>query len=271
MKILVFIDPADQGEWALAAALDLTRGLARSVVLLGTKDAVNSHPNLLDDAARKFEGIEGVEVETRVRDGSAREAILAESRDGSPAITVFPPAGRHVFSRMLRGSRVKKLVHDSPSTVLVARKPVSEHIRRILVTVSGGPFSETTLLSALEISGAMGAELRVLHVSSSVAIPHTDIDPTEKTSLAKRVGEDLSEVLDKLKLAESLRMRDGMVVNEIIAECEEGHYDLLVLGQHLAIKATGGPLSEDIAETLAVRSPIPVVVVRPRRWAAERT
>ena len=226
MKILVYIDPDDRSEWALSPAFDLARGLARTIVLLTTEEAVAARPDILERAAKKFESIEGVTIETRVREGSARDAILAESRDSSPAITVFPPARRRMFSRMLRGSRVKKVLHDSPSTVLVARKPVSEHIQRILVTVSGGPFSETTLLSALEISQALDAELRVLHVSSSVAIPHSDIAPSELTSLAKRVGKGLSEVIDKLKLADNLVMRDGMVVNEILAECDEGHYDL---------------------------------------------
>ena len=64
-----------------------------------------------------------------------------------------------------------------------------------------------------------------------------------------------------------MRVREGMVVNEILHECEDGGYDLLILGQHLVDMDAGGAFSENIAEVLALECPIPVLVVRPRRWA----
>jgi nucleotide-binding universal stress UspA family protein len=60
-----------------------------------------------------------------------------------------------------------------------------------------------------------------------------------------------------------------MVVHEILEECHEGQFDLLVLGQHLAEADAGGPLTENIAEILAMECPIPLVIVRPRRSSGE--
>jgi len=266
MRILVYVDPSSRGEWAIAPAVDLARGLCRTITLLTTEENLKQDPTLLERAAKPFQEIENVEVETRSRPGPARQAILTESSDSVPTITVFPPAGRWTLSRMLRGSRVKTVVHNSPSTVMVARRPVSDHIRRILVTVSGGPMSETTLASAQEIAHAVGAEWNVLHVSSTVAIPFGEVkteappahEPVKKM-LAKLAGEG-----DPVRVL----VRNGMVVHEILQECHDGGYDLLILGQHLADRETGGPLSENIAEILAVECPIPVLIVRPTRWAA---
>ena len=270
MKILVYIDPSFRGEWALSPALDLARGLARTILLLTTRENLDENPKLLEHAAERFSGTKDLVIEKKVRPGPPRDAILAESRESSPAITVFPPAGRWSIARMLRGSRVKAVVHNSPSTVMVARKPVSEHIQRILVTVSGGPFSETTLMSAQEIAKAVNAELFVLHVTSTVSLPYGEVkhERPESPPAAPQLKE-LQGTLARLGLESQTQCREGMVVREILAECHEGHYDLLILGQHLADKATGGPLSENIAEILAMESPIPVLVVRPRRWAAQ--
>ena len=168
MKILVYVEPTARGEWAIASAEELTYGLVDRIVLLATEDNVRNHPQLLERAAERFAEKKNLTVETRVRPGSARDAILTECKDCAPAITVFPPAGRSTLSRVFRGSRVKAVMHNSPSTVMVARKPVSDRIRRILVTVSGGPMSETTLLSALEVreSARCGTRSSPRHLGS---------------------------------------------------------------------------------------------------------
>lgn len=264
MKILVFVDPSFRGDWALALAGDLARGLGGPIVLLTTSENLEEDPGLLDRAAEKLAGIPGIAVEKRSRPGSARDAIIAESVESHPAITIVPPAGRRGISRMIKGSRVKAVVHNAPSTVMVARKPVSDHIRRILVAVGGGPISETTVLSAQEIAKALQSKVTVLHVKSGVPIPFGQAAP-------EPVDANVSALLDLLARAgidAQLKVREGMVVHEIIAECEEGHYDLAVLGQHLARREAGGILSENLAEDIALECPIPVLVVRPRKQPA---
>ncbi len=265
MKLLVFIDPSFRGEWAVKLTQDLALGLGGAVILLTTTENLAADPTLLDHAAEKFGGLAGVTLEKRVRPGPPREAIVAESRESRPAITIVPPAGRKGIARWIKGSRVKAVVHNAPSTVMVARKPVSDHIRSILVTVSGGPMSETTALSALEIARALHAQLTLLHVTSSVSIPFGEMAPTP----APHSLSPIRELLAKGGLEPRLRVREGMVINEILHECETGGYDLLILGQHMVDMDAGGLFSENIAEVLALECPIPVLVVRPRRWTED--
>jgi nucleotide-binding universal stress UspA family protein len=264
MKILVFVDPSFRGDWALSLAGDLARGLGGPVVLLTTAENLEEDPGLLDRAAGKLAEIHGVIVEKKSRPGLARDAIIAESTESHPAITIVPPAGRRGISRMIKGSRVKAVVHNAPSTVMVARKPVSDHIRTILVAVGGGPISETTVLGAQEIAKALQSKVTVLHVKSGVPIPFGQAAP-------EPVDANLSTLLDLLARAgidAQIKVRDGMVVHEIIAECEEGHYDLVILGQHIMRRETGGIFSENLTEDIALECPIPVLVVRPRKQTA---
>jgi len=265
MKLLVFVDPAVGGDWALALAEDLAKGPGASLLLLTTPENVKNDPEILDHAAARFSKRPDLVIEKKVRPGPPREAIIAESRESRPTITVVPPAGRKGLSRILRGSRVKAVVHKAPSTVMVARKPVSDHIRSILVTVSGGPMSETTALCALEIAETLEAQLTLLHVTSSVSLPYGGGGPEPGV-------QDISEirsVLSQGRTEPRVRSRNGMVVHEILHECEDGGYDLLILGQHLMDRKAGGPFSENLSEVLACECQIPVLVVRPRRWAEE--
>ncbi|MCH2375306.1 MAG: universal stress protein [Planctomycetes bacterium] len=268
-KILVYVDQTTAGGWALTLAEDLLRGVDASVILLSVEDNLKKDPQLLERVAAEITEKTGCPAATTTRPGPVREAILAESHASSPAVTIFPPAGRKGLARVFKGSRVKSVVHNSPSTVMVARKPVSDHIGRVLLTVSGGPMSETTVLSAREVSESLNAELTVLHVRSSVALPGLEREASKaKTSAAPPT--DIAELIESLQWGREpqFKVRDGMVIREILQECGTRHYDLLVLGQHLADKEAGGPLSENIAELLALESPIPVMVIRPRRWAA---
>jgi nucleotide-binding universal stress UspA family protein len=265
MKLLVFVDPGVEGDWALALAEDLANRPGASLLLLTTPENVKKDPEILNRAATRFGKRPELVIETKVRPGPPREAIIAESRESRPTITVVPPAGRKGLARMLRGSRVKAVVHKAPSTIMVARKPVSDHIRSVLVTVSGGPMSETTALCALEIAEALQAQLTLLHVTSSVSLPYGDAgrEPgvQDISGILKAVSQEGREP--------RVRSRNGMVINEVLHECEDGGYDLLILGQHLMDRKAGGPFSENLSEVLALECQIPVLVVRPRRWAEE--
>lgn len=268
LKILVYVDRGTRGRWALSLARELAHGLRARVILLTAERNLKIDPGLLEKAAADLEPAIDREPILRTRPGPARKAILEESLASSPAVTIFPPAGRRGLARMLKGSRVKTVVHNSPSTVAVARKPVHESISRILVTISGGPMSETTLLSACEVAGALNSELTVLHVTSSIPIPHAERVEAGADESTPEVGRLVDDLPPTAGRKPELRLRTGMVVPGILDECRRGHYDLLILGQHLAVREAGSDLSQNIADLLAVECPIPVLIVRPRRWAA---
>jgi nucleotide-binding universal stress UspA family protein len=121
--------------------------------------------------------------------------------------------------------------------------------------------SETTTLGAREIAEALGAEVTLLHVVSDVALPYGGESPGEMPEHIKKLVEILSAGGVKLQV----KVREGLVVSEILGECRQGGHDLLVLGQHLVDRSSGSALSENLAEMLALECPIPVIVVRPHR------
>ncbi len=261
MNVLTFIEPGGRGDAALQVTSSVAGHLARRVVLLAVESDIAIDPGLLERAARRI-AASGAAVETKVRPGRPRRAIVAEASERTYQITIFPPAGRGTLSRLVSGSRVRAVLRSIPSSVLVARHP-SGRIRKILAAVKAAPFGETTIDAALEIGRALGAEVHAVHVAArdllavgagSTAGAHAGGPPA---GLEWMDGEFRASGREP-----EIVVRQGDVVSEVIREARSGAFDLLVVGHHFMPGQAG---RQDVAERIILRSPIPVLAVQPRR------
>lgn len=266
-EILVYVDPSQRGEWAIGAAAQLVPALFTRLVLLATVDDVKDDPALLSRAKEAFAG-KAREIREVVRPGPAERAVKEECERSRFALVVVPPAGRKAIARLLKGSRVATVVRQVKSSVLVARRP-PPRFRRIVLAVGGGVHSLATALGAIEVAKALSAELEVLHVDSSVELP-AELPWVEKripnpaiTARSERETtlEGVKEALAANGFTRPLRLRRGMIVNEVLAEIEEHADDLLVLGAHRAAGAETWML-DDVTEQILLSSPISILVIR---------
>jgi len=266
MNILAFIDATPRSEWVLAIAAELSRVLARRVVLLATRAELERDPGILDRAAARISVRPGLLVEKRVRPGRPRQAIVDEAREQAYEITIFPPADRRGLERLLRGSRVRSVIRRIPSTVLVARRPPSR-IRRILAAVKSSPFGETTVDAAAEIARPLGAAVAAVHV-----VPRRMAGgkaPSGGGAEDRPPGPPAIEAVRQELAAAGHRpeviIREGPVVECVVTEALAGRHDLLVVGHHLG---EDEGLRQDLAEAIILASPIPVIAVQRRQVAA---
>jgi nucleotide-binding universal stress UspA family protein len=254
MDCLVYVDPSQRGEWALRLARQLPPALAPRLVVLATEEDLAEDPGLLE-RARAVLGAPGRGLEERRGRGPAERAIAAEARSRRYGLVVVPPAGRNALQRMLKGSRVARVVHSIGTSVLVARRP-PDRLERILAAVSGGKQSGPVTRAALELGQALGAKVGFFHVVDEVALPY---EPAAGAGLPP--AED-STALARAALGErgrELTVREGLVVEEVMAEVEHGAHDLLVIGS-AADPARWG--SEDVTERLLLSCPTSILVVR---------
>ena len=117
-------------------------------------------------------------------------------------------------------------------------------------------------------------EIGLLHVMSQVALkPESapeDLFDTAKTAINRktREGKHLQDAIQQLRTAGVSspivpQLRHGLVVEQVLAELGQGHYDLLVVGAHhqpgqnrwLEI------LLDDVADRLLNHAPCSVLVV----------
>jgi nucleotide-binding universal stress UspA family protein len=107
--------------------------------------------------------------------------------------------------------------------------------RKILVAYDGSPTSRTALTQAYELAQAETAEVTVVTVAPTVA-PLAALAPVSLEGLRAELDEWAKAKLDEAKAAAPADLtvrtveRQGHVGDEIVAEIESGHYDLVVLG-----------------------------------------
>jgi nucleotide-binding universal stress UspA family protein len=253
MKVLVYVDPAPRGEWAISLAEKLLLPLRSEAILLATEEDAKLQRDLLDRAAGRLSGLS---LENRLRAGPAERAVVEEARASSAALVLVPPAGRNALQRLLRGSRVLSVIRGVGTSVLIARRP-GARLERLLVGVGGGGESVRLVRDAGALARRLGASVVLLHVATRVELP-SSLAPAEPAALPRL--EEAARALEELGVSYSIRRREGFAVEEILDELEEGAHDLLVLG--VPERGEDRPVQDDLTRRLALRSPVSVLVLR---------
>jgi nucleotide-binding universal stress UspA family protein len=208
-------------------------------------------------------------VETRVRLGHADEQILAEVEAGGYDLLVVGSRGRRGVTRFMLGSTAERLARLSPIPVVIVRgeRPA---LKRVLVCTGGTSYGEADARMGGEIARLTGAQVTVLHVMSQVPLTPTanliELEVSAEDAMARntREGQHLKQTLAILQQAGvggKAKLRRGLVVDEILAEAQEGDYDLLVVGAHTA-SGRFTFLLDDVCNQIINYADRPVLVVR---------
>ena len=132
-----------------------------------------------------------------------------------------------------------------------------------LAALSGGRLAVPVCEAALGLGGAK-ADVTFLHVAASVPLPFRP--PAARTPATEPDRDEAAAAraaLASVRPGAELALRDGLVVDEVIAEFEAGAHDVLVVGAHATGPAWG---VEDVTERLLLACPGSVLIV-PREAA----
>jgi len=182
------------------------------------------------------------EIAIKIARGHAAEEILKEAETGGYDLIVAGARGRRGLTRFLLGSTSSRVVQYAPCSVLVVKR-TPEELRRMLVCTAGGAPGLHDVRFAAQVAAATEARLTVLHVMSQIALSEDsdlyDLEASAEELMARgtREGLHLMAALDILRQAEvvgEVKVRHGLVLDEIEGEAREGGYDTIVVGAHFA-------------------------------------
>lgn len=230
---------------------------------------------ILEDAQRRLAEI-GVEAETKIRFGRPNSELLAEVKEGAYDLLIM---GKMQKSKWLEGSwgdPARKVLSSTSTAVLFARG-VSDGFYRILLCESLG--LDGTLVQALKkrfpplFKGKR--QLTILHVMSQIGA-RPGVKSWELRASAEElmgagtlegelIKDELNELAEKNRAQVKPKVRHGAVVDQIMAEAEEGGYDLVVIGAHHPL-GWQRLLLEDMAVQIIASSRKPVLIL-PRMFA----
>jgi nucleotide-binding universal stress UspA family protein len=212
------------------------------------------------------------QVTLLVRSGHAAQRIVAETEAGGHWLAVVGDRRHHsLWTRYLLGPVSQQVIEHAACPVVVAKGPVGS-VRRVLICDSGYPERPLIprVLQQLAPLLASVAAITVLHVMSQMAagpgVESHDLDAAAAELVEEHApeGELLSHDLALLAAAgyqAAVKVRHGLVVDEVLAEAHEGAHDLVIVGAHPGA-GWRRILLDDVARRIVAGLDRPVAVVR---------
>lgn len=276
MRILICTDGSSTAEQAASLVSRLNYPAETEIVLLGVSETNGDQAKLTDSFGRMERALGGPRpgINHLIRYGSPAEQIQKETEEKHyDLVAVGAPGAARGLASLRAGSTVHKLARNLRIPVLVARN-VPARLNRILICTSAEAPAEHTLRTGGSLIAPAGSETSLLHVMSQLALrldsPPEDLLDTARSAIERqtREGQHLKRGMHILQEVGVLppvqpRLRHGLVVDEVLAEVEEGGYDLLVIGGHYQHSGSRWMdlLLEDIAGQLLNKARCSVLVV----------
>lgn len=255
MRLLIYVGHSPSREDVIGFSAQLVERVAASLTLL----AAEGQRALLEDAAARLGGA----PELRLLPGSAQQAILAAAAEHAYDMVVFGrlnrPLVRLLPGRARRGRAIAERLEPSVLRVVGAPHP----IRRILLASGGDHHTLRTARVVARLAGPLGAEVTLLHVVSQQPLVFAGFggrpQPQPEPPDALR---EAAALLGEAGVPTRTVVRNGPVIEEVLAELRAGSYDLLVIGAHRVASALDRVLLEDISGDLLDVAPLPTLVVK---------
>jgi nucleotide-binding universal stress UspA family protein len=245
MRVLICTDGSSAAEQAATLVSRLNFPADTEIILLGVSETDGDQSAISNSLGRMEITLGGPRpgIQQKIRYGSALEQIHKETEENHYDLVAIGARGStRGFASLRFGSTGHKLVRSLHIPILIARN-VPDRINRLLIcTAAEGP-SEHTLLTGGALIANAGGETSLLHVMSQLAMrfdsPPDDLLDTANSAIDRQTREGRHLVRGMQILQEAgvpapilPSLRHGLVVDEVLAEVEEGRYDLLVIGGH---------------------------------------
>jgi|GEM_PF-125034 len=251
---------------AVRMGAQIAVGLKQPATLLVCEEAGVCEPTL-QEGRQTLERL-GLPPKVVFATGKPYEEILRRSSDqrllviGSRPLSGFDP-------KWHLGDNATRIVRNMTTSTLVVRG--RQQVRKILLSIDLPP-SQPTVRMALDVALATGASIELLYIVSvpTMYSPETPPEVTDITQDALRLGvqeeklaqlETIRNGLSTAGVAQAtIRLREGIIEEEIIKESVEGDFDLIVLKEGY-LKTVFGMWLGRLSTNIATRSPQASVLI----------
>jgi nucleotide-binding universal stress UspA family protein len=272
MHMLICTIGSKQHKSTLSFAQEVAKALSAEVTLLGVVDGKRKAEELEQILAESASGLEELGLETRVRveSGNPEDVVVGEMEAAAYDLVALGALGTKRSHHRFLSSVAMRIIERARSSVLVV-KGNRPSLSRVLICASGTDLGHLPVWAGAALACGAKAQATVLHVADAMPSMYTGLEQMEET-LAELLQSDTARarelrwaaqvVKTECEIAE-LKLRRGIVGDEILHEAKIGDYDLIVLGSSRAAGGIVRALMGDLTRALVTRAERPVLVVRP--------
>jgi len=258
-------------ETAIHLGGSLAGPLKAETTLLGIAETSQDEQPLRDALYKQAQLLQerGVSPAIVVQSGEPVRQIVDQTSKTNYDLVVIGARWIGATGHYWRSAKTYEVIKAIQPPVLVAIGECKQ-LKRFLVCTGGKEFIDQALQLTGKLAAVVNASVTLLHVMAEPPAMYADLVRMEenvgqllesKSELGTNLGRQKKE-LERLGVSADIRLRHGIVVDQVFEEVREGNYDLIVTGTSQARGLLRHYIMGDLTRSILNRSNVPVLVAR---------
>jgi nucleotide-binding universal stress UspA family protein len=271
MRILICSDGTSPADSAIRIGGLLAGSTRAETTLLGIAENPQDERPLrdaLEAQAQSLRTHDGI-PEIVVRAGEPIRQILKQTSKTIYDLVVIGARRKGTTGLYWRSEKTYEVIKSIRPPVLVAIGECTA-LKKFLVCTGGKKTIEKAVQLTGKLAAAIGASVTLLHVMAEPPAIYADLVRMEED--VDRLLESKSELgtnlrrqkreLERLGVSAAVRLRHGIVIDQVFEEASEGDYDLIVTGTSPARGLLRHYIMGDLTRSILNHTNCPVLVAR---------
>ncbi len=271
MKILICSDGTSSADTAIHLGGSFAGPLKAEATLLGIAEASQDEHPLRDALQKQADSLHGYDVSANiiVQAGEPVRQIVDQTSKTSYDLVVIGARWTGATGYYWRSQKTYEVIKSIRPPVLVAIGE-RKHLKSFLVCTGGKEFIEKAVEFTGKLATAVDASVTLLHVMAAPPAMYADLVLLEenvdqllesKSELGTNLRREKRD-LEHLGVSTDVRLRHGIVVDQIFEEVRARDYDLIVTGTSQARGLLRHYIMGDLTRSILNRANCPVLVAR---------
>jgi nucleotide-binding universal stress UspA family protein len=280
MKILICSDGTPSAETTIQLGGSFAAPLKAQTTLLGIAETSQDEGPLHEALQQQAQLLRarGVSPDILVQSGEPVRQIADQTSKTSYDLVVIGARWIGATGHYWRSQKTYEVIKSIHPPVLVAIGECKQ-LKRFLVCTGGKEFIEKAVQFTGKLAAAVNASVTLLHVMAEPPAMYVDLVRLEenvdqllesKSELGTNLRRQKRE-LEQLRVPTEVRLRHGIVTDQVFEEVSAGDYDLIVTGTSQARGLLGHYIMGDLTRSILNRANCPVLVARAGKPKATRT
>ncbi len=271
MNILICSDGGSAAQGAIRLGESLAASLNAQVTLLGIAENPDEEIPLrkkLEKEEQVLRG-QGIGVHLVVESGEPVHQIVDQTTKAKFDLVMVGARWIGMDGQYWRSAKMYDVIKSITPPVLVAMGEPGR-LSRFLLCTGGKEFIEQAVQLTGKLAAAVRASVTLLHVMAEPPAMYADLVNLEedvdqllasKSELGINLHQQKKE-LERLGVSAEVRLRHGIVTDQIFEEARAGEYDLIVTGTSHVRGLLGHYIMGDLTRTILNRANCSVLVAR---------
>jgi nucleotide-binding universal stress UspA family protein len=271
MKILVCSDGSERARRALAFAAIIAKAREAEITILGISETRQQEGKLLETLAREREVLHRPDLNLQIatKFGDPVEEIIRRTHETGYDLVVIGAERKRAEGFFLPSAKAYSIAESIAPPLLIV--PVARAaLRRVLICTGGGTYIANAVNFTSKLAKDLATNVTLLTVTTQPAAMHGTIFRRQEnfdallnsnSALARNLRSQ-KEIIERSGIPVTVRIRRGIVIDQILAEIEEHDYDLVVAGSWPARDTWRSYVIGNITRQIVNLTDRPVLVVR---------